>query len=514
MSSPSALVAPPHARYFELRASVVQHDIVLVHDYLHEKDDEEGTLADLGAEPDNPNKTIVYGTCAAIDRGAQRSLLLQMMSSIARAHRATVRRTVLDITTYETALVTVAPERPPLVEPQPDYAPCDEVPRIVAIMAPINSLTAPLTETLRRLGVGSPNTVTIVQGTESEFNTTQSSDQGVVPAAAALATAHGGALIVASSNLTRMPPPNGYIAAMERVAPAVLRDASVPFVMQQVSDRVPPSASFAANLIVRPGVEAPVLGLPPEPSGAALLAAMRAHVATPNHFGTNVTGPFYVLCSYLSDDDLARLLETAAPNSRLYCAQVPPPPAGKDAWVGRRPAVVAEAELAARFAIVAAALCYRTVDPATDQPATVAQTLEAWAATIPEGAPCAIRKEWLPVAAGSARIGHDRFPGMVLDASRQAEVAAGLVATYRAKRTEHTDLFFAAVYDAAVLQMVNDLAACASAAQLAAVVARIDGAAYKTEAASDRLLGNLAGGIDPTAAPPAESVDEGVPPEQ
>lgn len=509
----------PSSVFFGLMTTCVNRDIVLVHDYGHEKDDEEGTAADLGFDPDNPSKTIVFGTVASIDREFQRTMLLDIMASIARRHRVTVRRTMLDITTFATTLVTVEPGREPVLAEQPPYAPSAEVARIVAIMAPIDSLTAPLAQTLDRLGVGAANTVTIIQGAGNEFNSMRSSDEGTVKTADGLCGVGQGGLIVAASKNTKLAPPNGYIEALITTVPGVLERATVPFILKQLSDRVDPTKNFAPNLVIRPNVTRPILGLAADPTGAALLAAMRANIDAPGHFGTNVKGPFLLATANLSDDELAVHLDTAAANARVYCGRFVPVDDPTETWVGRSHEVACEAELAARFAIVAAAMCFRTVDPDTAGVHSITKTLETWAKHLPSGVPCGVADEWIPQPDNPLRLRHDLFPAVVIDKSKQCEFGDKLTAEYAKRGDESVTLAFASIYDAAVLQAVNEATVASTPAAFQALVTKVDTGGYATAEASNRFLRDLTGGTDPTDDVAAmidgvidEVFDEGVPP--
>ena len=510
----------PSSVFFELMTTCVNRDIVLVHDYGHEKDDEEGTAADLGCDPDNPDKTIVFGTVANIEREYQQMMLLDIMKSVACHHRVTVRRTMLDITTYETTLVTVEPEHEPVLTNQSPYAPRAEVARIVAIMAPIDSLKAPLAHTLGRLGVGAANAVTVIQGAANEFNSTESTEC-MAKVADDLCAAGKGGLIVAASKHTKLAPPDGYIKALMNIIPCVLERATIPFVLKQLSDRVDPTKSFAPNLIIRPSRDMifptePILGLPADATGATLLAAMRANIDSPGHFGTNVKGPFLLATANLSDDELAAHLDTAAANARLYCGRfIPVDDPTKITWVGRNPGTMCEAELVVRIAIVAAAMCFRTVDHETADVHSITQTLELWAQHLPSGVPCGVATEWIPQPDNPLRLSHEQFPAIVIDKSKQCEFGEKLTVEYAKRGDESVTLAFASIYDAAVLQVVNEATVALNPAAFQTLVTKVDTGWYTTTEASERFLCDLTGGTDPTedvAAMVDGVVDEGVPP--
>lgn len=509
----------PSSVFFELMTTCVNRDIVLVHDYGHEKDDEEGTAADLGCDPDNPDKTIVFGTVANIEREYQKTMLLDIMKSVACHHRVTVRRTMLDITTYETTLVTVEPEHEPVLTKQSPYAPSAEVARIVAIMAPIDSLETPLAHTLGRLGVGAANTVTVIQGAANEFNSTEGTEC-TVKVADDLCAAGKGGLIVAASKYTKLAPPDGYIEALMNIIPGVLDRATIPFILKQLSDRVDPTKTFAPNLIIRPSKDMnatePILGLDAEATGTAILHALRANIDAPGHFGTNVKGPFLLATANLSDEELAAHLDTAGANARLYCGRfVPVNDPTKITWVGRNPGTMCEAELAARIAIVAAAMCFRTVDHETADVHSITQTLELWAQHLPSGVPCGVSSEWIPHPDNPLRLSHEQFPAVVIDKSKQCEFGEKLTAEYAKRRDESVTLAFASIYDAAVLQLVNEATNALTPATFQTLVTKVDTSGYTTIEASNRFLCDLTGGTDPTKNATGmkdEVIDESVPP--
>ena len=141
--------------------------------------DEEAMKVELGADPDNPDKHITYGYDSILERRLSKSqenapekarekhfllqqenlkkqeeMLLKLMRSLACGDRITVRRTLLNIKTYETKRVTVEPDKEPIIEEQTCYEPSDDVARIVAITGPVNSASSK--ETLTRLGFATP----------------------------------------------------------------------------------------------------------------------------------------------------------------------------------------------------------------------------------------------------------------------------------------------------------------------------------------------------------------------